>query len=193
MNLAQGAALAESLSREARLPPERLFVKGVEFGMTRHPGTDFQHLLGHVVSQVGVKENRGRGQARRQGQDDLLGAKLGSGLSFQLADTYQGAVDRFFDLTDRVIESDGFFRDFLREFFGQCRHTAVKPPGKGFHNVTPDVPHVSHETLKTAHALFIMAVPLETQVLNEARHFRVNLGPIPGGAEIGEKPLVFRA
>jgi hypothetical protein len=39
-------------------------------------------------------------------------------------------------------------------------------------------------TLKTAHPLFKVAITLEAQDLNKVNHFRVNLGPIPGGAEI---------
>jgi len=116
IDFAQRTVLAESLAREVRLPPERFFVKGAEFCLTGHPRTDFQHRLGQIMRQVRVKENSGGGKARRQGKDYIVGTESGPGIFLQFADTDESAGELFFDLTDRMIESDGVFRNILTEF-----------------------------------------------------------------------------
>ena len=77
MDFAQRAPFAECLAREAVLPPERFLVKGAEFRLAGHPRADFQHFLGQVMRQVRRKENRGGGEAWRQGKDDLAGPETG--------------------------------------------------------------------------------------------------------------------
>jgi len=193
MDLSHGTAFAETIARQARLPPERFLVKGTEFRMTRHPRPHSQHRLGQIMRQVGSKENGGSGKARRQGKDYLAATEPDPGLFFQLADADQSAGGLFFDGTDRVIEPDGVFRNMLTEFCDQCRHAAGKPPAGGLHGVPPDGMDGSIWNLITAHTLFKLAIPLESQGLNKVRHFRVNVRPVPGGAKIGEKPVMFTA
>ena len=96
MDLAQGTALAETMAREAGLPPERFLVKGAEFRVARHPRTHSQHGLGQIMRQVGSKENGGSGKARRQGKNYLVGTEPGPGLFVQFADADQSAGGLFF-------------------------------------------------------------------------------------------------
>jgi len=58
MDLAHGTALAETIARQACLPPERFLVKGAEFRMTRHPRPHSQHRL--VKRMVAAARRGGR-------------------------------------------------------------------------------------------------------------------------------------
>jgi len=191
VDLTQRPALAERLAGQARFPPERFFVEGTEFRLTRHPCTDFQHRLGQMMRQVRGKENGGGGKARRQSEDDLAGPEPGPRFFLQFADTDYGTWEFFFYPADRVIASDGVFRNRFPESCDQCHHSAGKSPGSGFRGVTADGLDDAIGPLKTTHPSFKLTISLEAHGLNEVRHFRVNRGPIPGGAEIGEKPMMF--
>jgi hypothetical protein len=145
------------------------------------------------VRQVRVKENGCGGEPRGQGKDDVVSEEPGPGLPVQLADADPHAARPLFDPADRVIASDRVFREPLSESSNQRHHASGETPGSGFHGVASHGPDSPVSELKAAQSFLELPISFEPQRLNQARHVRLNLGPVPGGTEIGGIPLILGA